>query len=314
MIINPCIFITVLTNLKISGRSVLERTDCTKNETRIVLIGKTGSGKSATGNTILNNNFFLSRFSITSITKMCSLNSVVRFGKKIVLVDTPGIFDTSVPNNETQTEIMKCIGITAPGPHAFIMVINLARFTEEDTKTIDHFVKYFGETVYQYFIILFTRKDELGSDVSLKRYLSNVPEKLEMFIKKCDGRIIAFNNNLRGAESDAQVKELLEMIEKNVHKNGDRCYTNEAYQEAERKIQNMEKELLLKIRKEADEKLEALRKSEDKSNVKEKEDAIMLKLRKEEQNVRDTVRKNFLRRAFEYIKSILTRSVPTSDE
>lgn len=78
---------------------------------------------------------------------------------------------------------------------------------------------------------------------------------------------------------------------------------NEEYQEAERKIQNMEKELLLKIRKEADEKLEALRTSEDKSNVKEKEDAIMLKLRKEEQNVRDTVRKNILRRAIEYIKS-----------
>lgn len=197
MIINPCILFTVLTNLNISGCGVLKRTDCTKNEIRIVLIGKTGSGKSATGNTMLNNNYFLSRFSITSITKICSLNSVVRFGKKIVLVDTPGMFDTSVPNNETQTEIMKCIGITAPGPHAFIMVINLAIFTEEDTKTIDHFVKYFGKTVYQYFIILFTRKDELGGNVSLKSYLSNVPEKLEMFIKKCDERVIAFNNNLR---------------------------------------------------------------------------------------------------------------------
>lgn len=144
------LLLTVLTNLNISGCGVLERTDCTKNETRIVLIGKTGSRKIATGNTILNNNFFLSHFSLTSITKMCSLNSVVRFRKTRLLVDTPGIFETDVPNDKTQTEIMKCIGITAPCPHAFIMVVNLARFTEEEMKTIDHFVKYIGETVYQY--------------------------------------------------------------------------------------------------------------------------------------------------------------------
>lgn len=283
--------------LKISGCGALEKTDCTKNETRIVLIGKTGSGKSATGNTILNNNYFLSRFSITSITKMCSLNSVVRFGKKIVLVDTPGIFDTDVPNDETQTEIMKCIGITAPGPHAFIMVVNLARFTEEEMKTIDHFVKYFGETVYQYFIVLFTRKDELDSEnISLKSHLSDVPKKLREFIGKCDERIIAFNNKLKGAESDAQVKELLEMIEKNVHKNGGRFYTNEAYQEAEREIQKMEKELLIKIRKKAKEKLEALGKSEDKSDLKDQEKAIHLKLHEKEQNVRDNVRVSYMTR------------------
>lgn len=286
---------SVLTNLHILDCGVLERIDYTKNETRIVLIGKTGSGKSATGNTILNDNFFRSRFSITSITKMCSMSSVVRFKKKIVLVDTPGIFDTHVPNDKTQTEIMKCIGMTAPGPHAFIMVVNLARFTEEEMKTIDHFVKYFGETVYQYFIVLFTRKDELDSEnTSLKSLMSNVPDKLREFIGKCDERVIAFNNKLKGDDSDAQVKELLDMINKNVQKNGGRFYTNEAYQEAEREIQKMEKELLIKMRKEAEEKLEALKKSEDKSDVLDKEKAIHLKLREEVQNVRDNVRKSFI--------------------
>lgn len=223
-----------------------------------------------------------------------------------MLVDTPGIFDTDVPNDETQTEIMKCIGITAPGPHAFIMVVNLARFTEEEMKTIDHFVKYFGETVYQYFIVLFTRKDELDSEnISLKSHLSDVPNKLKMFIEKCDNRVIAFNNKLKGTESDAQVKELLEMIERNISKNGGKFYTNEAYQEAEREIQKMEKELLTKIRKEAKEKLDALRKSEDKSDVQYKEKAIHMKLHKKEQNLRDDVRTSFLQQTAMVLRYIL---------
>lgn len=232
---------------------------------------------------------------------MCSLKSVVRFGKKIVLVDTPGIFDTDVPNDKTQTEIMQCISITSPGPHAFIMVVNLARFTEEEMKTIDHFVKYFGETVYQYFIVLFTRKDELDSEnVSLKDYLSNIPPKLREFIEKCDERIIAFNNKLKGNESDAQVRELLEMIERNISKNGGRFYTNEAYQEAERVIQNMERKLVLRTRIATEQKLIALRKSDDKSDVKNQEKAILLEQLETEQNVRDNVRVNYFAHFMRY--------------
>lgn len=124
--------------------------------------------------------------------------------------------------------------------------------------------------------------------------MSNVPKKLKEFIGKCDERIIAFNSKLKGAESDAQVKELLEMIEENVHKNGGRFYTNEAYEEAEREIKKMEKELIIKMRKEAGEKLEALGKSEDKSDVKDQEKAIHWKLQEKEQNVRDNVRDSFI--------------------
>ncbi|XP_067440297.1 GTPase IMAP family member 4-like isoform X3 [Thunnus thynnus] len=178
-------------------------------ELRVVLVGQERVGKSSAGNTILGKKEFDCKFSARPVTLSSERREGLVLGRRVSVVDTPGLFSTELREEMVRAELEKAVQLSSPGPCVFLLTLQLGRLTEQEQKGLKTLMTMLSPAVADHIMLLFTYGDRL-EDTNIEQFIRG-DKNLQKMLKKCSGQYHVFNNREMG--NTDQVKELFDKID-----------------------------------------------------------------------------------------------------
>lgn len=224
-------------------------------------MGKTGSGISTAGNIILGKEAFERKSSPNSITKMCVQESGTVHGKRVIVIDTPGVKHTEKCQEYIDCELGLCLFKYAPGPHAFVLVLSLDDESIEDLEAVNKIKDLFGQNFMKYTVVLFTCGYQLNKNQTIKEYIENTSNAfLKKLVDECGGRVHVIDKGWseenvskdKERSNSFQIEQLFASIETIVRNNGGRPFKNKQLEDVSWEIKKEAQQLLQMRLSEAD--------------------------------------------------------------
>lgn len=159
----------------------------------MVLVGGRKTGKSSCGNTILGRRSFCT----DAPTSSCREDRAQVFGRRVVVLDTPGGFCLTSDLLEPA-----CV---------LLLVVNVSSsFRDSQEEALEKQLEAAGAGAWSRTVVLFSHGDWMGP-TSIERRMESEGEPLRRLVEKCQNRYHVLDNKDWG--HGAQVEELVELME-----------------------------------------------------------------------------------------------------
>ncbi|XP_054653600.1 uncharacterized protein LOC129193040 [Dunckerocampus dactyliophorus] len=195
----------------------------------VVLLGLSGSGKTSALRLILQRAG--NQYPFTGCTDedpqptvVCERREVCTGGKRLILVDTPELWDEDGVVNLEQ--VKDCLALALPGPHIYLLVLQVGRFTQGESEMLTQLQKIFGRDAVEHSMVLFVHMNQ-GPQRSqrIHNYVAGAHTMLHELTRRCGSRYYELSlAKTHNGMSYPQVRQLLSGINKLVASHGGRAH------------------------------------------------------------------------------------------